>query len=397
MFSLTHLPISVIFQITMKANTFLFPHFVSSAAAFLLAASFPAAKAELPSSPLGEPYTLSGSETVHGEWGSAYEIVPGGVLNILGDGATFTVSYNHNNYSTLSGDGIINIGSDTEAGRMVVTSTEPVANDGWVNIVNFGGTINVGAKGDLSISGDYPSHWGGIFTIGTLNVRGAVSVMSPDSNSSYFCVKNIALYAGGSLESALDIQTSDGGVWDLYTGGLSTGRLRVNGGSFALNLRAENALSAARLISFDTDAGTAFRINSYADNSFDVLEFNAGAALELFMADGATLTVGDLTTKNMLSGAAGAKIVFYDYRADAFVLGDSELWVEDNRLYIPSVDTYVDLVAYDGEGNLLQGEWIYEWDGQAGRLVLNVPEPAACAAVLGALALAFAVRRRAGR
>lgn len=379
----------------MKTYSVLFPRFRSAAAAFFVIAAIPAANAELPSSPLGEAYTISGSETVHGEWGAAYEIVPGGVLNVLGDGATFIVSYNHNYYSTLSGDGTINIGSDAEAGRMVVTSAEPVANDGWVNIVNFGGTVNVGARGDLSISGDYPSHWGGIFTIGTLNIRGTVSVMSPDSNSSYFCVKNLSLYDDGAFESALDVQTSDGGVYDLYSGGMSTGRLRVSGGSFTLNLRAENALGAMPLISFDTDTGSNFRINAYAENSFRVLEFNANSVLELSIADGAVLTVGDLTTKNMVSGVAGAEIVFFDYRADAFILGDSELWVEGNRLYIPSVDTYVTLTAYDGGGNLLQGEWFYDWNGESGRLVLNaVPEPAAVAAILGASALAFAARRR---
>ena len=69
--------------------------------------------------------------------------------------------------------------------------------------------------------------------------------------------------------------------------------------------------------------------------------------------------------------------------------------LEGNRLYIPSVDTYVTLTAYDGGGNLLQGEWFYDWNGESGRLVLNaVPEPAAVAAILGASALAFAARRR---
>ena len=53
------------------------------------------------------------------------------------------------------------------------------------------------------------------------------------------------------------------------------------------------------------------------------------------------------------------------------------------------------MTAYDGEGNLLQGVWTYEWDEAAGlgKLVLTVPEPAAVSAVLGALALALAARR----
>ena len=69
--------------------------------------------------------------------------------------------------------------------------------------------------------------------------------------------------------------------------------------------------------------------------------------------------------------------------------------MEGNRLYIPSVDTYVTLTAYDGNGNLLEGEWSYEWDGAVGgMLVLTVPEPAAVAAALGAFALAFVLRRK---
>ena len=45
----------------------------------------------------------------------------------------------------------------------------------------------------------------------------------------------------------------------------------------------------------------------------------------------------------------------------------------------------------------MQGVWTYEWDDAAGigKLVLAaVPEPAAVSAVLGALALAFAARRK---
>ena len=61
----------------MKTYSVLFPRFRSAGAAFFVIAAIPAANAELPSSPLGEAYTISGSETVHGEWGAAYEIVPG--------------------------------------------------------------------------------------------------------------------------------------------------------------------------------------------------------------------------------------------------------------------------------------------------------------------------------
>ena len=91
--------------------------------------------------------------------------------------------------------------------------------------------------------------------------------------------------------------------------------------------------------------------------------------------------------------------VFYDYSDGSFFIGNSDYWIEDNRLYIPAADTYVTLTAYDGEGGLLSGEWSFEWNAQLNlnELVLTVPEPAAFAAMLGLLALLFAARRRGRR
>ena len=180
----------------------------------------------------------------------------------------------------------------------------------------------------------------------------------------------------------------------MHSGGLSTAKLRVVSGSMTLNLHAEDVLANVPVVSFDENTGTNFRINVSADNSIRTFELNGNAVLELAIEDGASLTVGNLITKSGSKGVAGAKIVFYDYRADAFLLENSDLSVEDNRLYIPSVDTFVDLEAYDGDGNLLEGEWSYEWNGTTGMLVLTVPEPAAAAAALGALALAFAAWRK---
>ncbi len=381
-----------------KINSALSWRFRSVYAAFFIIAAISAANAALPERPLTEVYTVTGEEVVHGDWWRDYAVNDPGVLNILGDGALVTMICAHNSYPVLFGDGTINIGSDTEAGRMVVTAPNEFSEDRGNQILNFAGTINVGTKGDFSISGSYPSKWSHLFTVGTLNVKGTVSIMASDStNHSYFRLKNLAMYEGGmfTINDNLSLQTMDGGVYDLYSGGMSTHLLRVDGGSFTLNLRAENALDNVSIISFDSGTKTNFRINAYADNSFEVFEFNTGGVLELSIADGATLTVGKLTTKNGISGVSGAEIVFYDYRADAFILGDSDVFIEDNKLYIPSVDTYVTLTAYDSGGNLLEGEWFYDWNGEAGKLVLNVvPEPAAVAAALGALALAFALRRR---
>ena len=370
---------------------------LAAAAFFSGIARVCAQETQLPPRPLNEEYTTTTNETIPANWWWTLEIGSAGVWNIVGDMAQVNWEYENSHNNILTGAGTINLGSDTQSGALYIMGSNPPNPDShWNAIVNFNGAINVNKMGSLSFGGSYISRWGRLEFIDTLNINGGmVSVMSETENHSYFCVKNLSIRDGGTFDSVLDLQTDKGGVWNLHSQGVSSRKLRVTSGDFTLNLRAENVLANVPVISFDSGTKTNFRINAYADNSFEVFEFNAGGVLELSIADGATLTVGKLTTKNGISGVSGAEIVFYDYRADAFILGDSDVFIEDNKLYIPSVDTYVTLTAYDSGGNLLEGEWFYDWDGEAGRLVLNaVPEPAVAAAVLGALALAFALRRR---
>lgn len=376
---------------------FSFPTFPLAAAFLSLSATVPL-MAELPTSPLDGEFTTSSNEHIYADWWWKLEIGPSGVWNIAGDLAQVYWGYEGYNNKILTGSGTINIGSDTVAGALYIMGQNPPSSDNyWDRILDFNGTVNVGKSGSFSFGGTYHSRWGMIGYIDTLNVNGGmVSVMSETQNNSYFCVKNLAVRDGGTFESSQDLQTAGGGVWDLYSGGLSAPRLRVGSGSFTLNLRSENVLNNLSWISFDENTGSNFRINASADNSIGELEFNGNAVLELSVADGATLTIKTLATKNDTHAVQNAEIIFYDYRADAVLFEDPYIFVEDDRLCLSTYETYVKLTAYDGEGNLLQGVWTYEWDDVAGigKLVLAaVPEPAAIAAVFGALALAFAMRR----
>ena len=121
------------------------PAFAFSALAF----SASALMAELPSSPLSEEYTITGSETIHGEWWNTYKVDEGGILNILGEYAQLQVNYAFNSAPTFSGTGTVNIGSDSDYGRMTVSSVSSFS-EGWNDIISFGGAINVGSKGDFS-------------------------------------------------------------------------------------------------------------------------------------------------------------------------------------------------------------------------------------------------------
>lgn len=370
-------------------------------AAALLACSAPVF-ADLPTFPLNDEFTTSSNETVSSTGGNWTQSVINstGVWNIVGDMAQVNWNYEGWHRNFLTGDGTINLGSDTQGGSLYIMGSNPVAEEVYNKWFDFAGTINVARKGQFTLGGSYNSHYGTIFSIGTLNINGGiVSVMSETANNSYFSIKNLTVRDGGMLDSALSLTTASGGTWNLHSGGgVVSSLLRVQSGTFTLNLLGENALSGLPRLSFDDNKGSNFRINAFADNSISgELEFNGNAVLELSVADGATLTIKTLSTKDDNHAVQNAEIIFYDYRADAVLFEDPYLFVEDDRLCLSAYETYVKLTAYDGEGNLLQGVWTYEWDEAAGigKLVLAaVPEPAAIASVLGALALAFAARRK---
>ena len=368
-------------------------------AAALLACSAPVF-AELPTFPLNDEFTTSTNETVSstGDNWSPYEINSTGVWNIVGDMAQVNWNYEGWHRNFLKGEGTINLGSGTQGGALYIMGSNPVTDrEVYENWFNFAGTINVARNGQFTLGGSYNSHYGSIFSIGTLNINGGiVSVMSETANNSYFSIKNLTVRDDGKLESALSLTTASGGTWNLHSAeGVVSSLLRVQSGTFTLNLLGENALSGLPRLSFDNDLATDFRINVSANNSIETLELNSNATLGLRVADGATLKIENLTSKSNAQSLTDVTFVFYDYSADSVLFGLFDIYVEDNRLFIPSIDTFVNLVAYDGEGNLLQGEWFYDWNGETGKLVLNaIPEPAAVAAVFGALALAFAMRRK---
>ena len=366
-------------------------------AAALLACSAPVF-AELPTFPLNDEFTTSTNETVSvTDWTPPNVINSTGVWNIVGDMAQVNWYYEGWYRDFLKGEGTINLGSDTQGGALYITGSNPIVGENYNLWFDFAGTINVERKGQFTLGGSYHSRYGTIFSIGTLNINGGTaSVLSETANSSYFRIKNLTVRDGGKLESALSLTTASGGEWNLHSaGGVKSSLLRVSSGTFTLNLLGENALSGLPRLSFDENTGTNFRINVSANNSIETLELNGNAVLELSVADGATLKIENLASKSNAQSLTDVTFVFHDYSADSVLFGVSDPWIEDNRLYIPSIGTFVNLVAYDGEGNLLQGEWVYDWNGETGKLVLNaVPEPAAVAAVLGALALAFAARRR---
>ena len=135
-------------------------------AAALLACSAPAL-ADLPSFPLNDEFTTSSNETVSstgGNW-TQYVINSSGVWNIVGDMAQVNWNYEGWHRNFLTGDGTINLGSDTQGGALYIMGSNPVAGEVYNLWFDFSGTINVARNGQFTLGGSYNSHYGTIFSI----------------------------------------------------------------------------------------------------------------------------------------------------------------------------------------------------------------------------------------
>lgn len=377
----------------MKADICFFFRLASFAAAVFVSPKFSLA---IPDSPLSGEYDLTGSESVGNTWGGTYQIGESGVLNISG-GGILTVTYGQNNWTTLTNNGVINIGAKDSAGTLIVDSPNSFT-PWWVPVVGGSGTVNIGEMGSLTFTGYIPSYWGVSVHIGNMDLAGAVSVIPSAGVDSYFRVDNLTLRESGSLVTNGMNLCVENGVWDIYGGGISAPKLRVGAGSATINLRGENLLGNLNAISVDTDKGVNLKMNVEADNTVKNLEFHSNTSIELSVVEGSRLLINNFTTKDNggVYQAQNAEIIFRDWSGGSFFIGNTDYWIQDNRLYIPAVDTYVDLIAYDADGGLLSGVWSFEWnaDLNLNELTLTVPEPAAVAAAFGALSLAFAMRRR---
>lgn len=380
----------------MKTDICFFFRLASFAAAVFVSPKFSLA---LPDSPLSGEYDLTGSESVGNTWGGTYQIGESGVLNISG-GGILTVTYGQNEWGTLTNNGVINIGAKDSAGTLIVDSPNSFTS-GWAAVVGGSGTVNIGEMGSLTFTGYIPSYWGVSVHIGNMDLAGSVSVIPSAGVDSYFRVDNLTVRENGSFDSGAMHLSAQNGVWDIYGGGISAPKLRVASGEMTVNLRGENLLENLRVVSIDSNTGTTVKMNVFADNIIQNLEVNANSVMEFSISRGSRLMIKNFSTKdnNNVYQAENIEAVFHDYSNGSFFIANSDYWIEDNRLYIPAADTYVTLTAYDGEGGLLSGEWSFEWnaDLNLNELVLTVPEPAAFAAALGAFALAFALRGRAGR
>ena len=146
-----------------------------------------------------------------------------------------------------------------------------------------------------------------------------------------------------------------------------------------------------------------------------VLSLERGA--DLIITNAKTLTVasdGAMSTDTDLSGSTkftvdhGAGLVFEDgakltINVMEDIVGGDALeftvlsWYDDS--YIAGLDTIKpnQTLFLNVNGAAYAGDWTYEIKGNSLNISINVPEPSTYAAILGAIALAFALKRRCSR
>lgn len=131
------------------------------------------------------------------------------------------------------------------------------------------------------------------------------------------------------------------------------------------------------------------KVTLAGDNA--LLKFTSAQKVGEFVIDagalafGGTITAGDFTV-----GAVSADVIF-----TAADLAAHEIVVVEFDYLSNDFDPNEVFTAYDENGNEVGGEFSLTGGmGESGSLVFTVPEPAAYAAALGALALFIAVRRR---
>ena len=363
-----------------------------------------AAHAALPETPLTSQYTINTSETLTD---SPYVVSTGSVLNIgddAGGSGTLNVLYSEQAL-VFSGGGTINIGTAETVGEFHLTGTnENFPANSYTKVMDFSGLINVNEMGSFVVDGYYPSTWGALVVIGTLNLRGTFSTPITGSSKSYIQIKNLNLYNGANLYSTSSpLKMGSSSVWNLYSSGITTGRLRV-GYSSTLNLKGENVLENIGYISMDeSNATLTISMENYS-NAIKGFQFCTGSVVNIYLDpfrdSDSVLSILSMGTKDgYVVDGEEYEMNINNFANDSIFIGDPNgvTMQEDGRIYIASKNAYVKLSAYSTTGEEILGDWSLDWDDERGLFALNntgaIPEPGACAAAFGVLALAYAARR----
>ena len=333
-------------------------------------------------SPVSADETFTGEETVSG----VKFTINSGVTLTVGDGVSS---------STLT---IENSGLNSEG--KITTEGEPLANNGKI-IVSKGSTLNV-------IRNDYVQ-WASASVAGNIDIYGTLNTKYSDSttganydgyNLSVTANKTMNVYGAlnyknGAMAITTAFGSNNGGIVNLYGGSTTTVYKVVFNGS------------SANGATLKIDGNAVFKKANGGNVGIVVGSSTRGSKIDLSTADAVAFGTMSLQNKSNFTFVLGNNVVaidklvvvgtpesliFEDFKNNIFQIRDASNLsiVGGETLRVTSGSTFVD-IALVKDTALAEGEnWTITSEG-----FLNVvPEPADYAAILGAIAIAFALKRR---
>ena len=337
-------------------------------------------------SPVSADETFTGEETVSGV---KFTIDSGATLTV-GDGVSA---------STLT---IENSGRNSKG--EITLEGEPLANNGKI-IVSKGSTLNV-------IRNDYVQ-WASASVAGNIDIYGTLNTKYSDSttgagnydgyNLSVTADKTMNVYGAlnyknGAMAITTGYGSSNGGIVNLYDGSTTTVYKVVFNGS------------SANGATLKIDGNAVFKKADGGNVGIVVGSSTRGSKIDLSTADAVAFGTMSLQNKSNFTFVLGNNVVaidklvvvgtpesliFEDFKNNIFQIKDASNLsiVGGETLRVVKGSDTIDL-ALIKDSALAEGEY---WTITSEGFLNVVPEPAEYAAILGAIAIAFALKRRCSR
>ncbi len=337
-------------------------------------------------SPLTADQTFTGEETVSG----VKFTINSGVTLTVGDGVSSSTL-------TIENSGLNSSGSITTAG-------EPLANNGKI-IVSKGSTLNV-------IRNDYVQ-WASASVAGNIDIYGTLNTKYSDSttgagnydgyNLSVTANKTMNVYGAlnyknGAMAITTAFGSNNGGIVNLYGGSTTTVYKVVFNGSSAngatLKIDGNAVFKKANGGNVDIVLGSSTRGSKIDLSTADAVAFGR---MSLQNQSNFAFVLGNnvVAIDKLVVSGTPESLIFEDFKNNIFQIKDASNLsiVGGETLRVTSGSNIVD-IALVKDTALAEGEnWTITSEG-----FLNVvPEPAEYAAILGAIAIAFALKRRCSR
>ena len=334
-------------------------------------------------SPMTADQTFTGEETVSG----VKFTINDGVTLTVGDGVSASTL-------TIENSGLNSAGSITAAG-------EPLANNGKI-IVSKGSTLNV-------IRNDYVQ-WASASVAGNIDIYGTLNTKySEKSGSGKYDGYNLMVladktmnvygalnYENGAMAITSGYGSENGGIVNLYDGSTTTVYKVVFNGSSSngatLKIEGNAVFKKANGGNVDIVVGNFTRGSKIDLSTADAVAFGT---MSLQNGSNFTFVLGNnvVSIDKLPVSGTPESLIFEDFKNNIFQIKDaSNLSIIDGEtLRVTNGSTFVD-IALAKDTALAEGEnWTITSEG-----FLNVvPEPAEYAMILGAIAIAFTLKRKA--